>query len=65
LPICQKICDKYFKVDGDVYAINQEVKNCVEFSKHNLLADPYPKTATLSYAEMYLFILPRSKGGNL
>lgn len=43
----KKYVEKYFKVDGDVYAINQEVKNCVEFSKHNLLADPYPKNCDL------------------
>jgi len=43
----KKYIDKYFKVDGDIYAIKQEVKNCVEFIKHNLLADPYPKNCDL------------------
>lgn len=39
--------DKYFKRDGNVFIINEEVKNCVEFKKHNLLADPYPLNCDL------------------
>lgn len=38
---------KYFKREGDIFSINEEVKNCVEFKKHNLLSDPYPTNCDL------------------
>lgn len=43
----KKYVDKYFKKDGSIFSVNQEVKNCVEFIKHNLLADPYPRNCDL------------------
>ena len=34
--------NKYFKpVEGEKYAVNQEIKNCIEFKRHNLLKDPF------------------------
>lgn len=37
-----RFLDKHFKkVDDNHYAINSEIKRCVEFKKHNLLKDPY------------------------
>jgi len=39
--------DKYFKKDGDMYSINEEIKKCVEYKKHNLLSDPYPPNCDL------------------
>lgn len=35
--------DKYFEMVGKSYRIKDEIKNCVEFKKMNLLRDPYPK----------------------
>lgn len=36
--------NKYFqKVNDREYRISEEIKACVEFKKHNLLKDPYPK----------------------
>ena len=33
---------KYFdKVEGDKFAVKQEIKNCIEFKRHNLLKDPF------------------------
>lgn len=32
---------KYFTKNGNFYKINDEVKKCVEFRKHNLLKDPF------------------------
>lgn len=32
---------KYFKANGDYYAISDEIKRCVQFKKHNLLKDPF------------------------
>lgn len=33
---------KYFdKLDGDKYAVKQEIKNCIEFKRHNLLKDKF------------------------
>lgn len=34
---------RYFKPVGRQYKIDDEIKRCVEFRKHNLLSDPYPK----------------------
>lgn len=40
--------DKYFTKIGDSsYQICDEVKQCVEFKKHNLLKDPYPTRLNL------------------
>jgi chemotaxis protein methyltransferase CheR len=39
--------DKYFTVEGNYYRIKDEVKRCVEFKHHNLLADPYPQNCDL------------------
>lgn len=38
---------KYFDVNGNLYKVKDEVKNCVEFKHHNLLADPYPTNCDL------------------
>lgn len=38
---------KYFKRDGDMFSINEDIKKCVKFQKHNLLADPYPDNCDL------------------
>ncbi len=36
--------EKYFtKTDDDRYAIKSEIKQCVEFKRHNLLKDPFEK----------------------
>lgn len=35
--------DKYFEQVGKGYKIKDEIKNCVEFKKMNLLRDTYPK----------------------
>lgn len=33
---------RYFdKVEGDKYAVKPEIKNCIEFKRHNLLKDPF------------------------
>lgn len=34
--------DKHFKKTSGGYQINNDIKACVEFKKHNLLEDPYP-----------------------
>ena len=40
--------NKFFdKLDKNRYKIKDEVRNCVEFKIHNLLADPYPKDMDL------------------
>lgn len=39
--------DKYFHVQNDMYTIKDEVKRCVQFSKQNLLKDPYPDKCDL------------------
>ena len=37
------LLEKYFEKMGDrFYKISDEIKNCVEFKKSNLLKDPYP-----------------------
>ena len=34
--------NKYFsKVEGDKYAVNSEIKSCIEFKRHNLLKDKF------------------------
>ena len=33
--------NKYFDVDGDKYAVKQEIKDCIEFKRHNLLKDNF------------------------
>lgn len=32
---------KYFSKNGEYYSINEDVKRCVQFKKHNLLKDPF------------------------
>ena len=32
---------KYFTKQGDKYAVSQEIKNCIEFKRHNLLKDSF------------------------
>ncbi|MCR5177041.1 MAG: protein-glutamate O-methyltransferase CheR [Anaerovibrio sp.] len=32
---------KYFTVTGDTYAVTQEIKDCIEFKRHNLLKDDF------------------------
>jgi len=40
----KEFLDKYFtKITDKSYAISDEIKKRVEFKKHNLLLDPYPK----------------------
>lgn len=36
------LLSKHFKQDGGNYIINDDIKKCVEFKKHNLLKDRYP-----------------------
>ena len=36
------LLSKHFTKDGNSYAINDDIKKCVEFKKHNLLKDRYP-----------------------
>lgn len=38
---------KYFNRDGNIYTVKDEVKNCVEFRKINLLKDDYPSGCNL------------------
>lgn len=38
---------KYFSSIGNSYKINDEIKNCVKFSQHNLLVDKYPDKCDL------------------
>lgn len=38
---------KYFKKEGELYKISDEIKKCVEFQHHNLLVDPYPSNCDL------------------
>ncbi len=40
--IPQEFRSKFFVPMGRRFKIADEVKNCVEFKKHNLLSDPYP-----------------------
>ena len=32
---------KYFTAQGDKYAVNDDIKSCIEFKRHNLLKDPF------------------------
>lgn len=42
------LLDKYFKkVDENHYSISDQIKQCVEFKKHNLLKDPYFKNVNM------------------
>lgn len=36
------LLSKHFKQDGNSYAINDDIKKCIDFKKHNLLKDRYP-----------------------
>ena len=36
------LLSKHFKQDGNSYIINDDIKKCVDFKKHNLLKDRYP-----------------------
>ena len=38
---------KYFNKEGDFFRIRDEVKRCVDFQSHNLLADRYPDNCDL------------------
>lgn len=38
---------KFFKKEGNFYKINDDIKKCVTFSKHNLLSDEYPSNCDL------------------
>jgi len=33
---------RFFRENGELYYINDEIKRCVEFKHHDLLKDPYP-----------------------
>lgn len=39
--------DKYFTKIGNSYKISDQIKNCVEFKRHNLLKDEYPTNCHL------------------
>ncbi|SES80540.1 chemotaxis protein methyltransferase CheR [Oceanobacillus limi] len=39
--------DKYFKFENSLYHINDSVKQDIQFKKHNLLEDAYPKNVDL------------------
>jgi len=43
----KEFVDKYFTKIGNSYKINDEIKKCVEFKKHDLLKDEYPKDCDL------------------
>ncbi len=45
--IPKELLVKYFKQVGPSYQISDKIKSCVEFSKHNLLEDPYPVNCDL------------------
>lgn len=34
---------RYFDQDGDNFAVQQDIKTCIEFQRHNLLKDPFEK----------------------
>lgn len=36
------LLSKHFKQDGGNYVINDDIKKCIDFKKHNLLKDRYP-----------------------
>ena len=36
------LLSKHFKQDGNSYIINDDIKKCIDFKKHNLLKDRYP-----------------------
>lgn len=38
----KELLNKHFKKRDNGYQINEEIKSCVEFRKHNLLEDKYP-----------------------
>jgi len=43
----REMIPKYFHQEGDFYRVKNEVKQCVEFKNHNLLADRYPENVDL------------------
>lgn len=38
---------KHFTIQGEQYVISEEIKKCVRFQRHNLLADPFEKNFDL------------------
>jgi chemotaxis protein methyltransferase CheR len=38
---------KYFKQNGDLFSVNPDIKRRIQFKKHNLLEDMYPKNIDL------------------
>lgn len=42
LGLPKELLSKHFIQDGKNYVINEDIKKCVEFKKHNLLKDKYP-----------------------
>jgi chemotaxis protein methyltransferase CheR len=38
---------KYFKKDGTIYAVSDEIKRLIKFKRHNMLADPFEKNYDL------------------
>jgi chemotaxis protein methyltransferase CheR len=38
---------RYFKKEGSIYTVTDEVKNQVEFTQHNMLKEPYPSGCDL------------------
>lgn len=42
-----KYLDKYFKKSGNEYILDDSIKNCVKFKKHDLLKEPFEKNLDL------------------
>lgn len=38
---------KYFRMEDGLYILDERIKNCVDFKRHNLLMDPYPRDCDL------------------
>lgn len=47
LGVPKDLKSKYMIQDGDKFTVKDEIKRCVQFSRHNLLSDPYPKQVDL------------------
>lgn len=42
-----ELLTKYFKQEGSIYKVNDELKKLIQFKKHNLLIDPYEKNVDI------------------
>ncbi|QAS50781.1 CheR family methyltransferase [Halobacillus litoralis] len=45
--VSNEVKSEYFIKDGPLYEVKKEIKKCVTFKKHNLLADRYEKSCDL------------------